>query len=177
MQDKSNKWSSRPAPFEKWRWIDGCSSKVYWINKRFKKFNPKIKIDLPLWLLIHGDWLQVKYEDANENNRNGGKVQSMELKCNYVNYYKIQGSCHQWSTRPDPQSRQKRTLLSVVLLDLRIGDGRTNEWTDGRTTCVKTMIPTGQWLWVCRVDQFQIKPERTFLYTFSIFCSSFVSYF
>ena len=48
----------------------------------------------------------------------------------------LQDRCHQWSIRPDPQSRQKWTLFSLeICFVLKSGDGRT--------TCAKTMITTG----------------------------------
>ena len=57
--------------------------------------------------------------------------------------YNKQDRCHQWSTQPDPQSHQYRAnivFFRFVSLDLKSGDRRTY----GRTTCAKTMIPTGR---------------------------------
>ena len=49
--------------------------------------------------------------------------------------------CHQWSPRPEPQSRQKRSLFSLensfVLSDFESGDGRK--------TCMKIVFTTGRY--------------------------------
>ena len=64
-----------------------------------------------------------------------------------------QDRCHQWSTRPDPQSR---SLFSVVFCFARFEkwgrtDGRTNERTDNM--CKNSDDHYRPWLWVGRVDQ------------------------
>ena len=53
-------------------------------------------------------------------------------------YEKKQDRCHQWSTRPDPQSCQLWTLFSLSFVKLDF-----EKW--GRTICAKTMITTVGW--------------------------------
>ena len=49
-------------------------------------------------------------------------------------------------------------VFCCVLLDLKSGEGRTDIRTNGRTTCAKTMIPTGrdcglaEWINIYSID-------------------------
>ena len=57
-------------------------------------------------------------------------------------YKKPKDRCHQWSTRPDPQSRQEWTFLFLLEICFVLLDFEKCGRTYGRTTCAKTIITT-----------------------------------
>ena len=61
----------------------------------------------------------------------------------------MQDRCHQWSTRPDPQTRLVANIVfrCFVLLDLKSGDGRTDNMCENND-------PYQSWPWVGLEDQF-----------------------
>ena len=85
----------------------------------------------------------------------------------------IQDRCHQWSTRPDLQSCQWRTLFLISFARFEKWG-----WTDGRTDMCKNNDHYWPWLWVGRVDQLMTQLKKinatnwTFQTMFRSVCNS-----